>query len=65
VIVISSPKKNRYRMIHSFFQYSSEGEEEEDVLADPSNIGYKTKPKKVNLGTNSNSGITAFATSFV
>ena len=52
-------------MIHSFFQYSSEGEEEEDVLADPSNIGYKTKPKKVNLGTNSNSGITAFATSFV
>lgn len=30
-----------------FFQYSSEGEEEEDVLADPNNIGYKTKPKKV------------------
>ena len=31
----------------SFLQYSSEGEEEEDVLADPNNIGYKTKPKKV------------------
>ncbi|CAB3988541.1 probable ATP-dependent RNA helicase DDX46, partial [Paramuricea clavata] len=27
-------------------EYSSEGEEEEDVLADPNNIGYKTKPKK-------------------